>query len=162
MLVTSSSGDRTVSNNVVRMSWQCVLPVIGLLLFLLQSYESYRNNQNRRFHRYFYWSSIRLDSDPLNKQYYTKETGSDMASEERVAWDPEVIWVDPGWLSRLLMISALPAFVVGAAVVVGLGRLGVSQILTFMISMPVLISAWYGLISWLIDRWRLGRLRSKL
>jgi len=35
---------------------------------------------------------------------------------------------------------------------VGLGRLGVSQVLTFMVLMPVLIFVWYYFIGWLLER----------
>jgi hypothetical protein len=43
----------------------------------------------------------------------------------------------------LLVLSAVPAFVVGAAIVRGLGQMGVSEITSFMISMPLLIVAWF-------------------
>jgi len=42
-----------------------------------------------------------------------------------------------------LMISAIPAFAVGAIAVGGLGRLGISQVSSFMVLMPLLISTWY-------------------
>jgi len=31
--------------------------------------------------------------------------------------------------------------------------MGISQVSSFMFSMPVLILAWYYLIGWLLDRW---------
>jgi hypothetical protein len=51
------------------------------------------------------------------------------------------------------MLSALPSFVVGEFAVRGLGRMGISQVSSFMFLMPVLIFAWYYLIGWLLDRW---------
>jgi len=51
------------------------------------------------------------------------------------------------------MLSALPAFVVGRAVVSGLARLGVSEVWSFAILMPVLVVAWFYFVGWLIDRW---------
>jgi hypothetical protein len=51
------------------------------------------------------------------------------------------------------MLSALPAFVVGTAVVRGLASLGVSEVWSFTIVMPLLILAWFYFIGWLIDRW---------
>jgi hypothetical protein len=51
------------------------------------------------------------------------------------------------------MISALPAFVLGGFVVGALGRLGINQVSSFMLVMPVLISAWYYFTGWLFDRW---------
>jgi hypothetical protein len=38
------------------------------------------------------------------------------------------LWIDPGWPARLLMLSALPAFIAEAAAINGLGRLGISQV----------------------------------
>jgi hypothetical protein len=74
-----------------------------------------------------------------------------------VGWDPVSIWVDPGWLAKMLMVSALPAFAIGALIVGGLGRLGTNEVWTFMISMPILICAWYYLVGWLVDRWAFRR-----
>ena len=51
------------------------------------------------------------------------------------------------------MLSALPAFVVGTAVVRGLAGLGVSEVWSFMIVMPLLILAWFYFVGWLTDRW---------
>ncbi len=67
--------------------------------------------------------------------------------------------VDPGWLAKFLMLSALPAFVVGGLAVGGLGRLGFSQVSSFMFLMPVLIFAWYYVVGWLLDRWSHKHLR---
>jgi high-affinity Fe2+/Pb2+ permease len=50
------------------------------------------------------------------------------------------------------MVSALPAFVIGVLIVRGLGRLGVNEVRSFLISMPVLIFAWFYFVGWLIDR----------
>jgi hypothetical protein len=33
-----------------------------------------------------------------------------------------------------------------------LSNLGIDEVLTFMVSMPILIFAWYYLVGWLIDR----------
>jgi hypothetical protein len=51
------------------------------------------------------------------------------------------------------MLSALPAFVVGGFTVGGLGKLGISQVSSFMLLMPVLIFGWYYFVGWLLDRW---------
>jgi hypothetical protein len=37
-------------------------------------------------------------------------------------------------------------------IVSSLGRLGISEILSFMIAMPLLIVAWYYFMGWMIDR----------
>ena len=59
------------------------------------------------------------------------------------AWDLNSIWVDPGWLVMAFSVSALPAFVVGMIIVHELRLLGISEILSSMIAMPLLIFAWY-------------------
>lgn len=74
-----------------------------------------------------------------------------------MATEPMDVWVDPGWLARCHVLSALPAFVVGVGIVRGLGRLGVSEVISFMISMPLLIFAWFYFVGWLLDRWRQKR-----
>jgi high-affinity Fe2+/Pb2+ permease len=74
-----------------------------------------------------------------------------------MAFDPEYIWVTPGPLRRVLEITALPAFFFGFFLVAGLGKMGINQVLTFMISMPIFISAWFYLLGWLLDRWRFKR-----
>jgi hypothetical protein len=47
----------------------------------------------------------------------------------------------------------MPAFLIGAAIVHGLARLGVSEVRSFMIALPMLIAFWYYLIGWLLERW---------
>lgn len=63
------------------------------------------------------------------------------------------MWVEPGWLVKYLMLSAFPAFFGGLAIVSVMGRLGISQIWSFLITMPILIFAWFYFVSWLVDRW---------
>ena len=83
----------------------------------------------------------------------TAKTPCPNKNDDCVAWDPEYIWVAPGWTERVVVLAALPAFAVGVAVVRGLGRLGVSEVLSFMTTMPVLLFAWYYGIGWLVDRY---------
>lgn len=137
--------------------WRILLPVLGLLLFSLGSYDSFTH---RAFPngRYIWWSSIRLDSDPLGKRFTEQHTGFCKEGEDGcLVVDPEYIWVDPGWVAKSLVISAAPAFLVGAIVIHGLARLGVSEVASFMISMPVLICAWFFFVGWIIDRRRTKR-----
>jgi hypothetical protein len=70
------------------------------------------------------------------------------------------MWVDPSWIEEWFMRSALPAFLIGAVVVSSLGRLGVNQIWSFVISMPLLILIWYYFVGWLIDRLKSKRAHS--
>ena len=57
----------------------------------------------------------------------------------------------------LLILSGLPAFAVGKIIVGGLGRLGINQIWSFLISMPLLLFTWYYFLGWLVDRWKFKR-----
>ncbi len=138
----------------MRKRWRIALPVVGLILFSGVSYSSFRMNREtqRPPSRYFWWSSIRLDSDPANKLVGRTTTCKD-DKENCVNWDLQERWVDPGRLTKFLMLSALPAFVVGGFIVGGLGKLGISQVSSFMLLMPVLIPGWYYFVGWLVDRW---------
>lgn len=131
------------------MRWRWVLPSIALVLFAGITYRSLRIHRALGSpSRYFWWSSIRLDSDPLDKKPHS------LVSTE---WDFRTIWVDPGWVDKLLLTSALPAFAAGGIVVSGLGRLGISEVSSFMISVPLFIFAWFYFFGWLIHRWTYKR-----
>jgi hypothetical protein len=143
------------------MRWNLALPVSGLILFAVLSYDSLRVNRevfNGRPSRYFWWSSIRLNSDPLNKHSAVPAACKD-GIEDCTTWDPVYIWVDPGWMEKALVISAFPAFIVGAGLVGGLARVGISEVSTFTVSMPVLIFAWFYFVGWLVGTWRYKRSR---
>jgi hypothetical protein len=124
------------------------------MLFTSETYHSVRFNReiHQSPHRYFWWSSIRLDSDPLKPR--TSNAPSCAAETTNcTTWDLQQVWIDPGLLARSLMISALPAFLAGAVLVSAEAHFGVSQVSGFMISMPLLIFTWYYFIGWLVDRW---------
>jgi hypothetical protein len=139
--------------------WSLIVPLAGLILFSLITYNSFRRDREwhgHRPHRYFYWSSVRLDSDPLNRHPRTTAiTPCKSEAEDCVVFDPLYIWISPGWPHRLLEISALPAFAIGAAIVGVLARAGISAVMSFLIAMPLLIGTWFYLVGWLIDRRRL-------
>jgi hypothetical protein len=144
-----------VSNFSMRMRWRPTLCLWGLILFGLLTYASIQGNREMRHGRhgrYFWWGSVRLDSDPLDKhpklEPCTQRTNGDCA------WEPLYIWVEPGLLENALVLSALPAVLLGRAVVFGLARLGVNELTTFMSTMPVLILAWFYGVGWLLDRWQ--------
>lgn len=128
-----------------------LLTIVGLLLFAGTTNDSLRVNREAKnaTGRYFWWSSLRLDADPLSKR---SPPGCKDVRTGCNGWSP-VIWVDPGWLTKALILLALPAFLIGTTVAVGLGRLGMSEVSTFLISMPLLIAAWCYLVGWLFDRW---------
>ncbi len=135
----------------MRKRWQLILPVIGLMLFGGVTYESMEGRRYEKVHgRYFWWASIRLDTHQVDQGPVT--TPCKEAEDNCVSWDPHGI-EDPGWLTRVLLLSAFPTFLVGIPLVRVLGRHGASEIWSFMVLMPLLIFAWYYAVGWLIDRW---------
>jgi hypothetical protein len=140
------------------MRWRLVLPVLGLILFAGVTNNSLRTNREiqRSPNRYFWWSSMRLDSDPLNRRPLAAEPCNDSA-EKCAGWTTEFIWVDPGWIAKSLLLSAFPAFMFGSIIIRGLGRLGISEVTSFMVLMPLLIFVWYYFVGWLVECWRYKR-----
>ena len=130
-----------------------LLPMIGLMLFGTETYHSVRAKDTHvDSSRYFWWSSIRLDSDPLNGHpQVAAPCRRDV--EDCAGWVLRGEWVDPGLLTRALMLSALPAFAISVLIVSGLGHLGINENWSFLISLPPLIFAWFYFVSWLVDRW---------
>jgi hypothetical protein len=143
------------------MLWRLILPLWGLSLFAFLTYHSIQ--WNNEFHsgrpgRYFYWSATRLDSDPLNRHPRAPLSLScEQGVENCVGWDPESIWITSGWIYKAFLLTALPAFLVSLAIVHGLSRLGVSEVVSFMISTPLLVFAWFFFVGWLLNGWRIRR-----
>lgn len=139
--------------------WSVILPIAGLLLFTAVTIHSSAQNQHDAAHprKYFWWSSLRLDTDPLNKRSVSNEPCSG-AQADCTGWSrlPNR-WIAPGLLDRILVFSALPAFFAGAVVVVTLSKAGVDEVLSFMVGMPILLFGWYYLVGWLIERWSVRR-----
>ena len=140
----------------MRRRWRICLPVLGLLLFAVGSCVSFRMEREHPLSSdcYFWWSSIRLDRDPLGR--HSPPPSPQQKQDGSVDWGPVTRWVIPGPAAKFLMISALLAFAMGGIGVGGLGRLGISQVASFMVLMPLLISASYYAVGLLIDRW-IGR-----
>ena len=138
----------------MRLRGKLILPVAGLILFAGETYDSVRVNREGHHQpgRYFWWSSIRLDSDPLDRRPRAAPRCK-IDEENCVSGDLTGMWVDPGWLTMLVTLSGLPAFVAGKIIVVGLGHLGINEIWSFMILIPILLFAWYYFIGLLVDRW---------
>lgn len=136
------------------MRWTIILPVVGLLLFTAVSFESARENDRLQQspNRYYWWSSLRLDSDPLNEHPRPAER-CQYDPEACTNWDVPTQRTAPGWLDRVLVVSALPAFLLGFGISYLLGQRGVDEVLSFMVAMPVLIFGWYYLVGWLIESW---------
>jgi hypothetical protein len=45
--------------------------------------------------------------------------------------------------------------------VVVLSKAGLDEVLTFMVSMPILLFVWYYFVGWLIERWGYRRAQAK-
>ena len=140
-----------------------ILPIIGLILFAAVSYRSMDVNHHEEDTptKYYWWSSLRLDSDPLDRDRQVANPCRSQ-NENCANWDPaNDKRVEPGRLDRLLVFSALPAFLAGTAIVAGLSKLGIDEVLAFMVSMPILLFAWYYGVGWLIDAWSQRRKQAK-
>lgn len=138
----------------MRRRWRIILPAVGLFVFSVESYHSVRMNREvlHTPSKYFWWSSFRLDSDPLNR-HPKGATPCRNGEENCGTWDLRETWITPAFLTRFLMLSAFPAFFVSGLAVGGLGRSGVSEFSSFMFLTPTLIVAWYYFVGWLLDRW---------
>jgi hypothetical protein len=143
----------------MRNRWRWALPVFGLLLFGFGSYEFFTNPPSPTG-RYLWWSSIRLDRDRLGRQYPSGKPvckSNPNASVDCASTEPTAMCVYPGWLAKCPFLTCLPAFLLGIAISGALGILGISQVWSFMISMPVLIPSWFYLVGWRLDRRRSKR-----
>jgi len=127
------------------------------MLFGGVTYESMKGRQYEKAHgEYFWWAQIPLDTHHVDQgpgAAACRET-----EENCVSWEPHAI-EDPGWLTRLLILSGFPVFLIGIPLVRVFGRHGASDIWSFMVLMPLLIGAWYYAVGCLLDRWISGRSR---
>jgi hypothetical protein len=146
----------------MQLRWSVILPVIGLLLFTAVTIRSARFNDHDASHphKYFWWSSLRLDTDPLNR-HPTLSTPCADNTPNCTSWELRAQWITPALLDRVLIYSAFPAFLAGAAVIIGLNKFGVDEVLSFMVSMPIFLFGWYFLVGWLIERAVFRRQRRK-
>ena len=138
----------------MRMRWRLVLPILGLIPFVLLSYQSIRRNDELHHghaSRYFWWGAARLDSDPLNKRPVAP-VRCEHGIEDCTPIDLEYIWIAPGWMERTISLSALPAFLASLGVVQGLAHFGVSEVVSFMAFTPVFMVAWFYFVGWILDR----------
>lgn len=146
----------------MRKHWRLVLCSWGIALFAALTWHAVRFNREMhldRSSRYFWWGASRLDADPLNKRPLsrgrTRPCKPDTAN--CIEWDPDYIWVESGLMQKALVLTAIPAFLVGLAIVRGFARLGISEVTTFMSTMPLCITLWFYLLGWLFDRWTYKR-----
>jgi hypothetical protein len=125
------------------MRWRWILPIVGLALFVVVTVQSWRNSQRVHSARHFRWSVFLLNSQPL-------KTGE----SDVVPPLPQ-----PSWPDSILRTTAFPAFFLGIAIIFPLSSLGLSEVLTFMTLMPLVLFTWYYWIGRLIDRRVLRRNR---
>ena len=142
------------------MRWRLALPTLGLVLFATGTADSLRREPElHRFHnRYFWWESFRLDPDPLRRHPEPSSACEDR-KKNCTSWDLRAAWVDPGWLAKALMVTAAPPFFLGAAVISGLGRLGVNEVWTFFIVVPPFIALWYYGVGLFLERSKMKKFR---
>ena len=147
--VWGTSGPGMVSHFIMRICWRLILPTLGLILFSAETFHSFQVHRQHRTspQKYYYWASLVLDSDPLNRHF-------GQSPEDR--WQLRSVWIDPGYVTRALMLSALPAFVLGALIVRALAHQGVSEVLSFIVAMPLLVFDWFYFVGRLID-YRIGK-----
>ena len=131
--------------------WRFVLPIAGLILFELVSWQSFsRQRESAHRGKYFWWSSIRLDTDPASKRFRTPPPCK--VSDESSCFDLIYLWRSQDWPAVLLMVTAFPVFYAGIYLARFVGYLEVSEVTTFMSAMPLLLLSWYYLLGWWIDR----------
>src|SRR5262252_10981400 len=112
----------------MRIRFSAFLPIAGLLLFAAVTYRSMEVNQRGPDgpHKYYWWSSLRLDTDPLNKNpKFTKpcKDGPGKCPE----WTPAPEDIVPGRLERVLTASGFPAILAATGLVIELSKHGIDE-----------------------------------
>jgi hypothetical protein len=128
--------------------WSIIVPVLGMLLYGVLAYTSVRQNRELRTRRVFYFGALPLER-AVKKVSPPTPTG-----DEVVGWDPESIWIDPGLLHKLVIITGFPAYV---ATLIGMNALvaaGVSQMWSFFLIFSPSLIGWYYFVGWWMDRKR--------
>jgi hypothetical protein len=136
----------------MRVRWKLVLPILAIIAFGVESVASFRVNQHLATTRgkYYWWSSIRLDTDPLNKHpeaHAWCKPGQENCQEQFT-----FVWIDSSYATRLLEVLALPAFALGGVLVGGLAKFGINEVWSFMALVPFLVVTWFYLVGWLVER----------
>jgi hypothetical protein len=131
----------------MRMHWKLALPAIGLVLFAHVTYLSVRRHNNATS-RYFWWSSIPLDSEPVNQSHSACKSGTINCQ----VFGPESIYVTTSLPARVLMLSTAPAFLLGTLMLEEFAWHGINEIPVFFVIMPLLICGWFYSLGFLIDK----------
>lgn len=146
----------------MRVRWRLVLPILAISVFGAESVASLHVNRHlaTTLGKYYWWSSIRLDRDPLNK--HPEAQPSCKPDQENCEEQFAFVWIDPSYVTKLLVVSALPAFALGGVLVHGLARLGINEVWSFMAFVPLFIIAWFYFLGWLVERCLAKYRRTKL
>jgi len=137
----------------MRRFWRLVLPIVGILLFSLVSWHSFKVSGEIHQHfpnKYFYWSAIRLDTDPANRRNW--DVGKCRDNDEN-CWELRDTWVDPSFFDIFVLLTAFPVFVLGRLIVGFLGTMGINQLTSFMLLMPELLVIWFYFVGRMLDGW---------
>ncbi len=123
-----------------------MLPAIGLTLFLQVTCTSVQGHNSSS--RYF-WEGLRiLDSEPLNQSHSACKSGI----VDCQMFGPDEVEIEPRFLSKILPVSAAPAFFIGGLTVEEFAWRGVSEIPVFFVVMPLLVCGWFYLVGSTIDK----------
>ena len=132
-----------------------ILPILGLALFAGQSYRSIDSQWSvlrKEGGACFCWGGLPLDTKPLDKNYemFGMRNLTACGALNALNAQTDLGCGESFFPTRLLGISALPAFLASLVIIDGLAKLGVSKFASFMVVTPVLIFVWYYLVSLLI------------
>jgi hypothetical protein len=146
-----------VSNPTVKSRTRLlILPFIGLLVFAGQSFQSFRQQQNalKRGNTCFCWSNTPLDEKPFDTRYevFGRSNLTSCGYLRELEAQTDLGCGQPSLPARLLMLTELPAFLMSLGIVKSLAKLGVSEVMSFIVTMPPLIFAWYYFLSWMVAR----------
>jgi hypothetical protein len=133
----------------MRVQWRLLLPIVGLLLFSEVTGKSLRMNRETPDAGTFCWSWWRLDSDVLQR---SSSNPSKLGTNSFVG--PMDVLIGPRMSTesaRASCFSRIPARRINRQ---SSRHAGVSEVITFMASMPGLMIAWHWVVGRLVDRWR--------
>ncbi len=118
----------------MRIRWRFLLPTIGILFFVLVSYQRCALIGSRSTRRGGISGGVPFVSIPIQLDRQSERSTPCKEGSNCVGWDEiDYKWVEHGWLSQTLMLSAFPAFLVGWIIVVGLREVGISEVASFMV-----------------------------
>src|SRR5258708_12368138 len=115
----------------MQLRWSAILALIGLFLFTAVAYRSMPANHHEREapRRYYWWSSLRLDSDPLDRNPAPAKPCPEGIANCSNGETPNVK-IAPGWLEKFLVVSPFPPFLPAFPVLPCLTKPGIDARLT--------------------------------